>query len=159
MSSSPPDEYVPRRHRGQQPPQSRITQQAGQPLPQHEPDIDDHAAEAEPPEVDERLKQLATAIESDPPPANLPTRAEAVHQQAISSLDLLTAHTVQRLDELSAEIVALKDVILADNRNAKAFLSGHVDLAGTAVSETNRIGATVKALREQRAKLVNPSGH
>lgn len=157
MAREHPSDYAQPRHRGQQPPQSRITEQAGQPLPQHEPDVDDHAAEVEP--VDERLKQLATAIESDPPPANLPTRAEAVHQQAISSLDLLTAHTVQRLDELSAEIVALKDVILADNRNAKAFLSGHVDLAGTAVSETNRIGATVKALREQRAKLVNPSGH
>jgi hypothetical protein len=139
-------EYVPRRHRGEdrsvQPPQSRIISQAAD-------DVVDQAA------ILAELAKPEAQQPAEPPPDTLPTRAEAVHAQAISTVDLLTSHTIQRLDELIREIEDLKSTLLADNARVKGYFTHHLELANTAVKQTNELTAVFRDLREERARVIN----
>jgi len=90
-----------------------------------------------------------------PPDDRQPTMPETIAQRSNNTLDLVTLHTIEKIDGLVKTLTDLKDLLIDDCARAKLEIQSHIETADAASTKVDDISAWVKDIRADRARKIN----
>lgn len=93
-------------------------------------------------------------IELIPEQPAKPDPKTAAADRVASSIELVSAHVVEKLTELRDDIDELIAAVLKDMARVKVEIEGHVGIARTASETAEQIKTTLSRIRADHARLV-----